>query len=300
MSFEDSVVAMGYSIADLVFTLKEPLLIDGKTSAAGFATYAGGQAANAAATMATLGLRVALIAAFGDDGLGAACRTALLTRGVDLSFSRILAGCPHHMACVLVSGEQRSIVMYKDPRLVLDSLLVPQHVVATCGAVYTDGYEGTAAVALARQASTFGKPVISDLEVIGPHSEELVGLTTHLVAPAPVLMRIAGKSDLDNALVELLSRGPQAVVATRGAQGAIGRERGAARAIEVPASPCRAIDTTGAGDAYHAAYVAALQHGAPLVERMRFGADIAALKCATPGPNVDASAFRSRFRPTGA
>jgi sulfofructose kinase len=289
------VLVVGYTIADHVFTLAEPLRPDGKTSAAAFGKYDGGQAANVSATMATLGLRVAFLGAFGDDGPAIASHASLRKLGVDLSLSRNVSDCPHHLACVLVHGAQRFIAMYKDPRLSLRGLSIPHQFAQECAAMYSDGYEGEAALKLARCAAAFQKPFICDIEVFEPYTNELVSLATHVIAPLSMLLQLTGASDVESALVAMLARGPRAVVATCGADGAVGLESRGGRVIEVSASPCTVVDTTGAGDAYHAAYVAALVHGAEMSDCMQFSADVAALKCSMPGPRVDAVAFRERL-----
>jgi len=50
-----------------------------------------------------------------------------------------------------------------------------------------------------------------------------------------------------------------------------------------PAFKVKAVDTTGAGDAFHAGYIFGLLHGFDLAERLHFGAAVAACKCTRPG-----------------
>jgi ribokinase len=53
--------------------------------------------------------------------------------------------------------------------------------------------------------------------------------------------------------------------------------------IRVPAFPVRAVDTTGAGDAWCGVLAAALDRGLPLAAAMRRAAAAAGLACTRPG-----------------
>jgi sugar/nucleoside kinase (ribokinase family) len=70
-------------------------------------------------------------------------------------------------------------------------------------------------------------------------------------------------------------------VATDGANGAIGWAAG--RVVEVEAEPVRAVDTTGAGDAFRAGLAAAWLGAAgtslDVPEMLRFASKVAALNC---------------------
>ena len=64
---------------------------------------------------------------------------------------------------------------------------------------------------------------------------------------------------------------------TFGAGGVLGLEGDAF--VGVPAFAVESVDTTGAGDAFHAGYACALARGEPFARALRFGAAVAALKC---------------------
>jgi sugar/nucleoside kinase (ribokinase family) len=53
--------------------------------------------------------------------------------------------------------------------------------------------------------------------------------------------------------------------------------------LPVPAFRVAAVDTTGAGDAFHAGYAHALGAGAELPEALRSGCAVAALACTALG-----------------
>ncbi|WP_327734895.1 PfkB family carbohydrate kinase [Streptomyces nojiriensis] len=79
-----------------------------------------------------------------------------------------------------------------------------------------------------------------------------------------------------------LSRLVPLVVVTRGAAGALIAERGRITA-EVAAEPARAVDSTGAGDAFTGGFLAARLQGADPAEAARAGCRAAALAVTRPG-----------------
>jgi sugar/nucleoside kinase (ribokinase family) len=280
------ILVIGNTSADQVFTLTGALPHDGKVAADGYALHPGGQAANVAATLAMLGLPVRFIGPFGDDGHGRASRAAFDALGVDWGLSPIVPGCPHHLACILVSGAARSIVSYKDPRLNLDAWPVDAAAVGGARAVFTDGYEASASLRLAETAKRLGKTVMADMEVFVPGSRDLLALVDHLIAPAAIIHSLGESDDLNTALSHVMSLGPSTVVATRGAAGSLGLAAGMVSPVSVPARACTIVDTTGAGDAYHAGYLAAWAEGRSLEACMWAAAGLAAAKCAVPGPRL--------------
>lgn len=92
---------------------------------------------------------------------------------------------------------------------------------------------------------------------------------------------LTGVPDAEKAAVELSRRFPLVVV-TLGADGALVAADGAVTA-HVPAAPARAVDSTGAGDAFNGAFLAALLAGADPVTAAAAGCRAGALSVARPG-----------------
>lgn len=284
------VLVIGNNTVDHVFSLRTAVVPGTKMAADAYRPFAGGQAANAAVDMALLGLDVSFVGAFGDDAWGQFSAAAFRAAGVAIDHSVVVAGCPQHVAVVLAEATRSTIAMHGDAKLALDATTLPADVVASCAAVYTDGHEIDASLRLAWLAARTAVPLVSDLEIVTSASRRLIAATTHLVAPAYVVCEAAGTDEVEEALRAIVSMGPIAAVATRGEAGAVAFDE-ADGVVRVPAAPCRATDTTGAGDAFHAAYVAALVRGATLRERLHYASRIAALKCETPGPRLTAHAL---------
>jgi sulfofructose kinase len=74
---------------------------------------------------------------------------------------------------------------------------------------------------------------------------------------------------------QVLELGPKQIIVTQGAKGAYGVTRG--EVIFSPAFHVDVVDTTGAGDCFHGAYLSGELHGVPLAPRLRFANAAAAL-----------------------
>ncbi len=70
--------------------------------------------------------------------------------------------------------------------------------------------------------------------------------------------RLLGHAEPARAARQLAARGPGIVVVKMGAEGSLIHQAGTGRDIVMPAYPVRPLDTTGAGDAYCSAFMAAL------------------------------------------
>jgi len=89
----------------------------------------------------------------------------------------------------------------------------------------------------------------------------------------------------DETAAALLAAGASAMVLKRGAAGCrvFGPERGAA--IDVPASPVRAVDPTGAGDSFCGGLLAGLLHTGDLLQAAHYGVVSASFCVEAPGPS---------------
>ena len=103
-------------------------------------------------------------------------------------------------------------------------------------------------------------------------------------------------------------RPEQWIVMTGGGEGAWGIAAGMAEPVHQPARRVQAVDTTGAGDCFHAALIAARLGGASLPEALAFASAAAALKVQHRGARgglptraeVEARCWRPRTARAGA
>jgi sugar/nucleoside kinase (ribokinase family) len=290
-----SVLVIGNTTADVVLATEHGLQAGAKVQARSVARYSGGQAANTAWTLARLGIAVEFVGAFGDDEAGRLAAAELRQAGASLAGSTTVPRCPSQTGYVVVdaSSGERSIVVHRDPRLRLDSDVGP--LTASASMLFLDGHEPTASQTAARQARSRGIPVIADAEVATPEISALLPHISCLIAPVGIICQLAHTDNAAEAVMRLTDAdGSRTVVATDGARGALGARPGS-RPLHIPAARCMAIDTTGAGDAFHAGYIAAAIRGFDFKARLAFASELAAAQCEVAGPRVSPKRIE-RFR----
>lgn len=252
-----------------------------KIRARAYTESGGGMAATAAVAAARLNGRVIFWGQVGSDRAADDILHGLRSEGVDASGVRRVVGARSVTSTVIVdaSGE-RLIIPDVDPLLEADPPALPLDRVAEAGAVLCDGRWLGANRMLFARARELNVSTILDIEPspadIYAH---LLPLADHAVFSKLGLADFAGTTDPGAGLAiarERLGSSPILGV-TLGADGAMFLSPDGLKAF--PAPSVIAVDTTGAGDAFHGAYALAIAEGQPLDAAVRFANATAALKC---------------------
>jgi len=282
------VLCVGRNSLDLVFGVDlARLQPDSKQRTSDPALLVGGQCVNAAVTLAGLGCAVAYAGVIGDDAAAARVRGFLEERGVDCSPAETAHGMAAPCAYIMVdraTGE-RAIVETAPPDFPSFSGRVAEDLWNRTLSVYFDGHEVEASVAIAVEAARRGIPTLTDAEVLTDGTRELLARVNTAIVPRALAVDLAGSSAPEDMLRALAELGGTAHVVTMGEEGAVGAIAGEAVHF-VPAFGCTAIDTTGAGDAFHAGFLFAGLAGAAFPDAMAFAARVAAAACEVKGANL--------------
>jgi ribokinase len=240
----------------------------------------GGMSANSAVAFSRLGRPARLMAAIGDDAGGGEALMKVAAEGVDVSHVVCRSGVNSFMCVVLLSpsGEKSLIRLETDaylpgipdiPPAVFDGI---RHVHVTYG-------DADLTEHVLRQAHDRGLTASLDLEPpdILRAPDRLVPvlkLVDTLFVNREAWSSAAGAlgAPLDPAM---LKRQDGEIVMTMGADGC--RHISAAGYTDAPGVALDAVDTTGAGDCFAAAYITAKLEGASLPDRLRFANAAAAL-----------------------
>jgi sulfofructose kinase len=126
---------------------------------------------------------------------------------------------------------------------------------------------------------------------------ELLPLVDWLVVAETFPTTYTGNPNPCEAADELLDLGAEVLIVTQGSRGCsvhTGRER-----FHVPALTVQAVDTTGAGDAFHGAFIYAMAQGWRLERAAAFSNAAAALNCLTLGGRRGLPALSQVLRAMG-
>ena len=280
------VVGLGFCCLDELLLLERIPRAEEQVTVHERALEGGGMAATAMVAVARLGGRAAFIGAIGDDPTGAQIKRGFESAGVDVSAAvRLHPGTTSNRTFVLV-----------DRRNAARSFLAQ---FGTCGAVPPDHLDrhylqrgrilhlsdpGPAALQAATWARASGQPVCYDGTHYHPDDLALLPLVDYLIVSRFFAREFAQAHGLPpgESLVAvaqaLHDHGPPVVVITEGEHGAVCMEP--AGTYRVPAFAVEPmVDTTGAGDVYHGAFLFARSRGRSVRDSLLLASATAALKC---------------------
>jgi sulfofructose kinase len=278
------VVGVGVNAVDHLCTVDPFPTFDSKSALVGYDCQPGGQVATALVALARWGCRAAYVGTFGDGPLAELSRRSLVDEGVDVSAACSRRGVGNQTAVILVdrpSGE-RTILMHRPAALTLRPDELDRELVTSGRVLHLDGYDAEAAYTAASWARAAGVPVVVDVDTrVGP-VERLLAVTDAVIVSRQFACELTGAAEVEAALLQLAAstRAPLVAV-TLGAAGAIAAT--AAGIFRAPGYAVQAVDTTGAGDIFHAGFVYGLLRGWSLEDTLAFANATAALKCTKLG-----------------
>jgi len=276
------VVGIGENSVDLVYRLPQIPAPNAKISATEHRISCGGQVATTLAACAALGLSAAYVGTFGDDDHGKKIRAALSDAHIDTSHCPVRQA-PNRHAVILVDERNgdRTVIWHLDPALALRLEELPRDAIRAARLVHVDDLDEQASIAAARVARGAGIPVTSDIDRVTPRTRELLGLATAPILSAHVPAMLTGEQDPERALRKLRNTHTGWLCVTLGTGGAMLLDGD--QLHHVPALAVDAVDTTGAGDVFRAAFIYAFLQSQSPVEILKFAVAAAAVSCTREG-----------------
>jgi len=270
---------------DLVFAVERAPRADEKKLGRRLGRFGGGTSSNVGCAAARLGLAVAAYGRVGDDADGHFLIEDFRRFGVSTDRIRIVPDQSSSTAMIMVEPSGEKALMYVP---MPGTLIDPSTLGATLAqsrAVYATPYDLDELSVLSRLARQLGTMVALDMEdAASPDHQRLEAILPHadlVFFNEHVFQAASGMAPSLENMQRLLERGPHTLVVTLGAAGAraVTREEKAEQAAFTAA----VVDTTGAGDCFAGAFLAALQDGEALRLRLRFACAAASLSVSAIG-----------------
>jgi ribokinase len=256
----------------------------------GFLQGFGGKGANQAVAAARLGARVAFVGKVGADDFGLSTRDQLMREGIDVTHLGIDQDRPTGTAAILVDDAGQNAIVGvpganlgltpEDARVAAELLQRSSIVLAPCETMIETLTEAF------RIATAAGRMCLLNPAPARDLPDELLRMVDVCVPNEPELRQLTGReieslADVAAAATELRDRGPGTVLVTLGERGAL--IVGPGEPVHIAGVPVRAVDTSGAGDAFCGALAAYLAEGDALTLAASKANRVAALSVMRPG-----------------
>ena len=274
------ILCAGIAVQDIVMRVENFPAPGSKVAASDFVITGGGCAANAAVTIARLNGRVAFAGPLGGAGdpISARIVADLTAEGIDCSGAVRVDGGTASVSLILLDAHgEKTIATRRGVNLGQALPVDTAGLVADADAVLVDNRFPEFVTAVCRAAQARKIPIVVDLDLATKVDDPLLALGTHVISSAEALRGTTGLDDHGAGLKRLSEHVTGFLAITDGPHGVYWLEHGQAR--HMPAFTVQAIDSLGAGDAFHGAFALALAEGRELASAMRFASATAALKC---------------------
>ncbi|MGE0697970.1 MAG: PfkB family carbohydrate kinase [Hyphomicrobiaceae bacterium] len=275
-----SLIMVGHAALDRVYRVEAFPREPTKVRAIEAIEVGGGMAANAAVTAARLGAKVELWSRVGDDNAGAIVKAGLKAERVDTRHVESFEDARTSTSAIIVDDRgERLVVGMRDTSMPTGTSWLPLEHVAEAAVVLADLRWLEATRVAFEQARKSRVPTILDADLGAREAlPELLELADYAIFSAPALRELYRDGDDRTRLAQVLSGGARHAGVTLGRDGYVWLDAdGTGGAI--PAFAVDAVDTTGAGDAFHGAFAVGLAEGRPTADCARRAAAVAAMKC---------------------
>jgi len=277
---EVDVLCVGYACYDLIFSVEKHPLADEKTVAQQLLNCGGGPAANAAVAIAKLGFKSAFAGYLGTDLYGEQHCQEFENHGVVTSLIK-RADSPTPLSTVLVKPDgKRALITYTGETKALNAEAIDFSTVQP-KVILFDGHQPHLSAELIDIAQKYNIPTVLDAGSLHTGTAYLLDKVDYLLASEKFALQYS--DNIKSALNQLAKLAPNVAI-TLGEKGLLWQQQ--QNKGHLKACTVNAIDTTGAGDAFHGAFAAALVKNLSWIESLKFASTAGSLCCTKMGARL--------------
>jgi sulfofructose kinase len=277
------VVGVGINATDTIIRLPHFPAADSKVELISTDTKPGGQVASAMVACQRWGLRTRYVGKIGDDAAGKFQVHEMAREGVEAHWINV-ANSSSQTSFILVDARtgERTVLWKRDPRIAIAPSDLRRRWVQGCRALLVDGHDTAASTRAVRWARDERMPVIADLDNLYRGVKALLKYIDFPITSRDFPARLTGEQNLLKSLPQIHAEFKCCLTtATLGSLGALSWD--GERFFLVRGFKVRALDTTGAGDVFHAGFLYGFLQGWPPEAILEFSNAAAALNCTAAG-----------------
>jgi len=271
--------AIGMALIDTILSVDGFNDREGSYHSDSLIVAGGGMAATAMCAAARLGAESRIFSCVGDDLFGSFMRNDLRDHGVDTAGITVVPGAASTVGIVLVDENTGEKQFYSElvkkvfygPRSLDLSLLEGTDV------LLVDGHWRRGALDGAHWAKDHDIPVVADFKRTYDGLDSLWPYIDYCILPYFYASELTGLTEPVEMLNALAGMQPGKPVITKGAEGGWYLEKGGMETY--PVFPVEAVDSTGAGDAFHGAFCYFLSRGMSFRDCLTLSSAVGALNC---------------------
>lgn len=282
------VTAIGEICIDLVGIVNTLPKENTKKDISSFRQIVGGSASNTIIALSSLGLNTSFIGKVGSDAYGNFIKKEFIKAGVNVdNIKDDLSYTPYHFVVLSKKNQSRTIFKRKNNNAFVERLSdFDRFVISKSKAVIMDRKTDKIGLEVLQIAKK-NKVVVSfdPSDKYDEYTKEVIKKTDILIAPHGFIKHLKNNHDKYAALKELWSLNKGIAVITLGPDGCIATNGN--KIVEAPRyNKAKVVDTNGAGDIFHGAFVYGIIRRWPLDKVCQFANKIAALKCSIVGNDL--------------
>lgn len=274
------VVGIGSALFDMLMTAEGFPMEDTKMQGISTKTQCGGPCATALVAMSKLGISAEYMGTVGDDMYGGFILDKFRQYGVAAEKVRTIPDAVSFHSFVLcnVANSSRTCIWNKGTVTPPEISDIDLETLQSAKFLHLDGHQLETAIFAAQKAHEYGVKVSLDAGGTYPGIERLLPHVDVLIPSEEFALKITGASEATQAAAILKKTyDPEILIITQGCKGGFIWEDG--KEVRYPAYPVEAVDSNGAGDTFHGAFVAAQIKGMSVMDSCKFASATSALKC---------------------
>jgi ribokinase len=294
-------LGLGVNAVDHLCILDPYPALDDKVDVRGSSIQGGGPVPTAMVTLAKLGAKVCYVGKVGDDPDGEFVRSQMQKEGVDTRYLLVDKKIRTSRASIWVdkASGKRTVALDRDRKNRLKRTELNFVNSVSTRFVHLDAREVEINTWVARWARGQHAQVCLDVGSLREGVEKVFPFVDHLIVSKRFACGFIKTSDPAEACRALMKREFKTVVVTVGEEGCIYGAKD--KFFRSPGFPVKVVDTTGAGDVFHGAFIYGLLKRSSLRRAARFANACAAMKCRKLGGRAgipalsEAEGFISNF-----